>query len=132
MPGITSWISSPVTGRFRALTWIKNPTNIGNMQAIHDIFRIWPTYSAMAKDIGQAPDTVRKWWLKRIPAEHWMATIEAANKLTVTLTPEDLMRLNPPRKVRDPSTYRRRKAHKIRSRGKARKQAISTQSSVQT
>jgi hypothetical protein len=113
----------------RHLTRKKNPAIIRGMKALHDIFTVWPSYQAMAQDLGQASDTVRKWWLKRIPCEHWPATIEAAGRLGVTLTLDDLMRLNPPRKVRDPSTYRR-KARKSTRRAKARKQAVLQQPTV--
>jgi hypothetical protein len=75
----------------------------------------------MAKEIGQQSDTVRKWWMKRIPTEHWPAVIEAASRQERTLTAEDLMRLNPPRKVRDPASWRR-KVKKLRARAKPRKQ----------
>jgi len=73
----------------------------------------------MAREIGEKPDTVTKWKGKRIPSEHWPAVIEAAARKGAAVTAADLLRLNPPRKSRDPSTYRR-KARKIRSRGENR------------
>ena len=116
MPGITSWINCPRTGWFRRLTRIKNPPIIGNMQVIQDIFRLWGTPTELGRDIGEKPDTVRKWWLKRIPPQHWPAVISAAARKDVTVTADDIMRLNPPRKRRDPESYRHRKARKIRGK----------------
>lgn len=94
------------------------------MEHIEDVFKLWPKYAAMAKDIDQEPDTVRKWWMKRIPPQHWPAVIAAAQRRDVMLTAADLMRLNPPRKMRDPASYRR-KVRKMTRRAKPRKQAVS-------
>lgn len=94
------------------------------MEHIRDVFNLWPKYAAMAKDIEQEPDTVRKWWMKRIPHQHWPVVIAAAHRHDVTLTAEDLMRLNPPRKIRDPGSWRR-KAKKMTRRARPRKQAVS-------
>lgn len=97
------------------------------MQEIQDIFRLWNSPTEMARDIGQKPDTVRKWWGERIPNEHWPAVIHAAARKDVTLTADEILRLNPPRKRRDPDSYKRRKVRKFRG-----KKAISSEITTNT
>lgn len=81
------------------------------MQAIHDIFALWPTISKFARDLGNDPDTVRKWKkFGRIPQEEWPNVISAAAKRGKTLTLEDIMGANAPMKPRG------RPRHKIRAR----------------
>lgn len=81
------------------------------MQAIQDIFRLWPTLVEMGKDIGSEPDTIRKWRkFGRIPPESWSAVIAAVLRKGESLTADDLMRLNTPRKPRG------RPAHKASRR----------------
>ena len=66
------------------------------MQTIVDIFRIWPTTAAMASEVHQKYDTVRKWKkFGRIPATSWEAVIEAAAARGKRVTPEELYQAVP-------------------------------------
>jgi hypothetical protein len=68
------------------------------MQALTDVFDIWPSLAEMARDIGIEYQTVAKWSQRgRIPPESWDAVIEAAKRKKVTVTPGLLNRLNAPR-----------------------------------
>lgn len=81
------------------------------MQAIHDIFALWPTISAFAEALEANPDTVRKWKkFRRIPQESWETVIKAAAQRGVDLTLADIMAANAPMKQRG------RPTHKIRGR----------------
>lgn len=79
------------------------------MQALQDIFGIWPDLSSMATAIGQKPDTVYRWSKKgRIPEDSWQSVIDAAVVRGRQLTASDLLAANKPPKLRG------RPAHKIR------------------
>lgn len=68
------------------------------MEAIEDIFGIWPSLAAMARDIGRDYQTVAKWaQRKRIPPESWDVVIAAAARREVPITPGLLNSLNTPR-----------------------------------
>jgi hypothetical protein len=71
------------------------------MQAIQDIFAIWPSISVMASDLEQLPDTVFRWRKKgRIPVDVWPKIIEMAARREVLVTATQLMNMNveaPPR-----------------------------------
>lgn len=71
------------------------------MQAIHDIFQIWPSIKQMAADLDQVPDTVYRWRKKGvIPPHVWPELIERAAKREVLLTATQLMNLSAPTKRR--------------------------------
>ena len=71
------------------------------MQAIQDIFAIWPSISVMASELEQLPDTVFRWRKKgRIPVDVWPRLIEVAARHEVLITATQLMNFNvdaPPR-----------------------------------
>jgi hypothetical protein len=88
------------------------------MQAIQDIFGIWPTLVDMATAIGAKPDTVYRWQKKgRIPEDSWQAVIDAAVVRGQPLTAGDLLAVNTPPKLRG------RPAHKIRTLRRKRNEA---------
>lgn len=67
------------------------------MQAIHDIFEIWPSLGQMATEIGELEDTVYRWRKRgRIPEEAWPRVIEKAAKHEKLVTAQQLMSLNGP------------------------------------
>lgn len=79
------------------------------MQALQDIFDLWPTLAEMARSTGRKYDRVRKWQkAKRIPEDSWQAVIDAALVKGRVLTAADLLAANAPPKLRG------RPAHKIR------------------
>ena len=84
------------------------------MQVRHDIFGLWPTFTALATDIDAKPDTVRKWGkFGRIPQESWQSVIDAAARKGHPLTLEDIVAFNAPmkRRGRPPlSSVKRRRA----------------------
>lgn len=78
------------------------------MQAIHDIFHLFGTTSAMAEALDEKQDTVYRWKkFGRIPQTAWDKLIEACKARGKRLTAADLHRLNKPMKQRG------RPAHKI-------------------
>ena len=79
------------------------------MQAVQDIFRIWPSVRQMADGIGREYDTVLRWRLRgRIPEDSWGEVIRAAAEAGVELTAENLLVVNAPLKERGrPRTKRR-------------------------
>ena len=67
------------------------------MQAIHDIFQIWPSIGQMATDINELEDTVYRWKRRgRIPEEAWPRIIEKAAKYEKLVTASQLLTLNGP------------------------------------
>lgn len=67
------------------------------MQAIEDIFGIWPSLSEMAKDLGQLEDTVYRWKQRgRIPEDAWPVVIEKAAARERLVTASQIMRFNAP------------------------------------
>lgn len=65
------------------------------MQALQDIFAIWPDLDQMASAIGQKKDTVYRWMKSgRIPETHWTRIIEAAALRETLVTIADLYRVN--------------------------------------
>lgn len=71
------------------------------MQAIRDIFELWPTITSLAKAIDARPDTVRKWKkFGRIPQESWAAVILAVAAKGQRLTADQLLEMNAPMKPR--------------------------------
>lgn len=72
------------------------------MQAIRDITtKVWPSVRAMAVDIGEDYETVRKWFQReRIPERVWPAIITKSATAKLPLTADKLLRLNRPRKKR--------------------------------
>lgn len=67
------------------------------MQAIADIFAIWPSLREMAEDLGQLEDTVYRWKQRgRIPEDMWPAVIEKAAGREQLVTASQIMKLNAP------------------------------------
>lgn len=67
------------------------------MQAIEDIFGIWPSLGEMAKDLGQLEDTVYRWKMRgRIPEDVWPIVIERAAARETLVTASQIMRFNAP------------------------------------
>lgn len=88
------------------------------MQAVQDIFALWPTISEFAQAIDANPDQVRKWKkFRRIPQESWQSVIDAAQKRGVTLTIETIVSANAPMKPRGRPPARR--AKRIRAEARA-------------
>jgi hypothetical protein len=51
----------------------------------------WPTVTALAEDIGEKLETVRKWKTRRrIPSHRWLAVAKAARSRGIELTVNDL------------------------------------------
>lgn len=71
------------------------------MQAIDDIFELWPDLTAFAAAVGQKRDTVYRWQRSgRIPDTAWDDVIAAAKKLGKKLTVEQLHSANRPSRQR--------------------------------
>lgn len=67
------------------------------MQAIEDIFAIWPSLGEMAEDLGQLEDTVYRWKQRgRIPEDVWPSIIEKAAAREKLVTASQIMRFNAP------------------------------------
>lgn len=67
------------------------------MQAIDDIFGIWPSLREMAEDLGQLEDTVYRWKQRgRIPEDAWPGIIEKAAGREKLVTASQIMRFNAP------------------------------------
>ena len=65
----------------------------GVMESVSDVFAIWPTAAAMAKDLELPYQTVAKWRQRgRIPQDAWIRLIECAAKRERLLTAADLLR----------------------------------------
>lgn len=78
-----------------------NPVYNVTMQAIDDIFGIWPSLGEMAKDLGQIEDTVYRWKMRgRIPEDVWPTVIEKAAAREQLVTASQIMRFNAPIKKR--------------------------------
>lgn len=68
------------------------------ISSIEQIFALWRTQVAMARDVGVEWQTCAKWsQRKRIPPEAWDAVIAAAARKGQKLTPGQLNKLNKPR-----------------------------------
>lgn len=72
------------------------------MQEIRDITtKVWPSVRAMAADIGEDYDTVRKWFQReRVPERVWPAIIRKSAASERPVTADLLLKLNRPRKKR--------------------------------
>lgn len=67
------------------------------MQALQDIFAIWPSLQAMASDLDEKYDTVKRWRNRgRIPATVWPKLIEKAARREHLVTAAQLLQLNKP------------------------------------
>jgi hypothetical protein len=61
------------------------------MRSVSDIFALWPSGAALARDIGRPYQTVQAWKQRgSIPPEYWLRLVEAARRrghpeLTATL-----------------------------------------------
>jgi len=71
------------------------------MQTIDDIFRVWPSTTVMAEEIGEKPDTVFRWSKRgRIPEHAWGAVIESARRRKQRITAKQILDLNAPMRPR--------------------------------
>lgn len=72
------------------------------MQEIRDITtKVWPSTRAMASDIGEDYETVRKWFQRgRIPSHVWPTIIKKSANSASPITANALLKLNRPRKKR--------------------------------
>ncbi|WP_425502149.1 carph-isopro domain-containing protein [Sphingobium jiangsuense] len=63
------------------------------MSCIDDIFSVWPSAAAMARDIGVPDVTVRQWRnrSRSIPVRYWAAIIDAAKDRGVALSYQDFI-----------------------------------------
>jgi hypothetical protein len=78
------------------------------MQALGDIFRIWPSLNAMADDLGEKYDTVKRWRHRgRIPDRAWPQLIEKAARREQLVTAAQLLALNPPSRAGRPRSEAR-------------------------
>lgn len=81
------------------------------MQALPDIFGIWPSLQDMAKEIDEKYDTVYRWQLKgRIPETAWAIIIEKAARRERLVTIAELHGANRPPKQRGQPAHRERVA----------------------
>lgn len=69
-----------------------------SITSIDQVFALWPTQPAMARDVGVPWQRLAKWsQRKRIPPEAFDAVIAAAARKGRQLTPALLNKLNKPR-----------------------------------
>lgn len=81
------------------------------MQAVQDIFQIWPSVRQMAEGIGREYDTVLRWRIRgRIPEDSWDDVIRAAAAADVQITADQLLAINAPMKQRGRPRLKRRRA----------------------
>lgn len=91
------------------------PAITGCMQALQDIFALWPSIREMADALNEKSDTVLRWRIRgRIPEDAWPRLIEQAAFRDITVTANDLMTLNAPMKKRGRPTLRRTKRNLVR------------------
>lgn len=78
------------------------------MQALDDIFAIWPDISTLATALQEEPDTVYRWKKRhRIPERVWPGVITAALGRGKVLTIADMHAANRP-------PHKRGTAHKLK------------------
>lgn len=69
------------------------------MQTVSDIFKIWPSLSVMADELGQPYATVQKWHARgRIPVTAWPDVIEKAAIRETLITMPQLAEMTFPRR----------------------------------
>lgn len=67
------------------------------MQALDDIFAIWPSLREMAKDLESLEDTVYRWKQRgRIPEDVWPLIIAKAAEREQLVTASQIMKFNAP------------------------------------
>lgn len=100
---------------YPVVDWKNNPAYNAAVQAIGDIFQIWPDTAAFATAIGQKIDTVYKWKRSgRIPDTAWDAIIVAAGEQGTVLTIAEIHAANRPALQRGRPAHRS-KARRLRS-----------------
>lgn len=63
------------------------------MNTFIDIIKSWPSVSALAKDIHEKPETVKKWRQRgSIPVSKWDAIRSAAEKRGIEINIEEMIR----------------------------------------
>lgn len=68
---------------------------MGGMDSFRGVIEKWPSPAALAGDLGENTDAVRKWHTRdRIPAEKWSALIEAAKKRRIRINIQFLASLS--------------------------------------
>lgn len=66
-----------------------------DIQSFSEIVNLWPAAKVLAEDIGEKPETVRKWRSRnRIPSVKWQAVINAAKKRRYPVTSNLLIQLD--------------------------------------
>jgi hypothetical protein len=94
------------------------------MQAIHDIFALWPSISAMANDLNENSDTVLRWKYRgRIPEPAWPKVIERSAALGQPVTAEFLLAVNTPMKQRGWLAHKKQRAKVVRLKARSRARA---------
>ena len=64
------------------------------VQSFTEIVGLWPSPDAMAVELGAKVETVRKWRQRdSIPAEWWLAIVEAASRQGHQLAIKDMAEL---------------------------------------
>lgn len=59
-----------------------------------NVIELWPSVTALAKDLGEKPETVKKWKFRNsIPSYHWSRLISAAQGRGYSLTFEQLSKI---------------------------------------
>jgi len=86
------------------------------MQALREIFAIWPDMATMAAEIDQKVDTIYHWRRAgRIPEGHWPVVIEKAARRERLITMADLHAANRPAKQRGHPAHKNKRRKVIRS-----------------
>lgn len=93
------------------------PAITTGMQALQDIFALWPSIREMADALNEKSDTVLRWRIRgRIPEDAWPKLIEEATSRHIQITANDLLTLNRPMKRRGNPPGWRPKRKKVVSR----------------
>lgn len=65
------------------------------MRTIDDVFKGWPTLTAMAADVGRTRDAVEKWReRKSIPVDAWTPVLNALKRKGIELTSDRLLSMH--------------------------------------
>ena len=90
------------------------------MQAIHDIFGLWPSVGVMASELERGYDTVLAWRTRgRIPEDAWDDVIAAASKRGTQLSIGQIVAANAPIKKRGRAAHKVRKIRAKRNEARA-------------
>lgn len=90
------------------------------MQAIHDIFGLWPSVGVMATELERGYDTVLAWRTRgRIPEDAWDDVIVAASKRGSQLSIAQIVAANAPIKKRGRAAHKVKKIRPRRTEARA-------------